>query len=239
MSLAAYSHYPDYIVTSPSVYIVVVLINRPSHLNTFTDRMWHHLGTLFAQLSHDDSVRAVVLAGCGDNLTAGLDMHEASQGDILNGMEEGVDGARKAVRLMRYIEKFQACVSAVEKCEKRKFSLDLICTLDAVTIIVQICRATDSSIKATNISIRIRSCHLRSSWHILRHWHRHCLLRRYPPLHDLDTLLCQRSRHRHRRRSRHALSPAKSRWQFRLGQRRVHERTAILSRRGFGGWIRK
>lgn len=121
MSLPAYSHYPDYIVTKPSPYVLLVLINRPSHLNTFTNRMWHHLGTLFNQLSHDTSVCAVVLSGCGDNLTAGLDMHEASQGAILNGTEAGVDGARKAIRIRRFIEEFQESVSAVEKCEKRRF----------------------------------------------------------------------------------------------------------------------
>ena len=121
MSLSAYSHYPDYIVSNSSPYVFLVLINRPSRLSTFTDRMWHHLRTLFTQLSHDSSVRTVVLAGCGDNLTAGLDMHDTSQGDILNGTEEGVDGARKAVRILRYIEEFQECVSAVEMCEKRRF----------------------------------------------------------------------------------------------------------------------
>lgn len=133
MSLPAYSHYPDYIVSNPSHFVFLVLINRPSRLNTFTDRMWHHLGTLFTQLSHDSSVRAVVLAGCGDNLTAGLDMHDASQGNILNGTtEDGVDGARKAVRILRYIEEFQESVSAVEKCEKRRFIfliVYLICTV--------------------------------------------------------------------------------------------------------------
>ena len=239
MSLPAYSHYPDYVVTSPSLYIVVVLINRPSHLNTFTHRMWHHLGSLFAQLSHDNSVRAVVLSGCGDNLTAGLDMHEASQGDILNGMQEGVDGARRAVRLMRYIEKFQECVSAVEKCEKRKFSLNTTSILGAVTTIFPTCRTlnTDSSTRSTNIFMPIRSCHLCSSWYILRHRYRHRLLRRYPPLYVIDTLLRQRSRHRYCRRSRYALSPAKYRRQLRLGQRRVHERAAILSRRGVAGRI--
>ena len=136
MSLPAYSHYPDYIVSNPSHFVFLVLINRPSRLNTFTDRMWHHLGTLFTQLSHDSSVRAVVLAGCGDNLTAGLDMHDASQGNILNGTtEDGVDGARKAVRILRYIEEFQECVSAVEKCEKRRFFLIvyLICTVPSLS----------------------------------------------------------------------------------------------------------
>lgn len=131
MSLPAYSHFPDYVVTKPSPHVLLVLINRPSHLNTFTDRMWHHLGTLFNRLSHDSSVRAVVLSGCGDNLTAGLDMYEASQGGILNGTEAGVDGARKAIRIRRYIEEFQECVSAVEKCEKRRFGFR-VCALQAV-----------------------------------------------------------------------------------------------------------
>lgn len=137
MSLPAYSHYPDYIITQPLPAVYLVLIDRPSRLNAFTERMWRHLGALFAQLSRDSSARAVVLAGSGEHLSVGLDMHEASQGDILNGTTptttaegngkgqgEGArdDGARKAVRIMRYIEEFQECVSAVEKCEKRTFA---------------------------------------------------------------------------------------------------------------------
>ena len=85
-------------------------------------------------------MRAVVLSGCGDNLTAGLDMHDASQGDILNGTEEGVDGARKAVRIMRYIEEFQECVGAVEKCEKRRYLLHHISTLQVVVLFLELCQ---------------------------------------------------------------------------------------------------
>ncbi len=116
-SLEAYSQYKDYIITSPAPHIAQVLINRPQRLNAFTERMWKHFGQVFDQLSHDSGVRAVILSGVGDNFTAGLDMQDASQGDILNGQED-VDVARKAQRIRRYIEEFQGCVSAVERCEK-------------------------------------------------------------------------------------------------------------------------
>lgn len=86
--------------------------------------MWKHLGQLFGQLSHDADVRAIVLSGVGENFTVGLDMHDASQGDILNGPPgEGVDVARRAQSIRRYIDEFQACVGAVERCEKRMFGV--------------------------------------------------------------------------------------------------------------------
>lgn len=71
-------------------------------------------------------MRAVVLAGAGEHFSAGLDMGEG-QGGVLNEVgEEGggggeMDGARKAQRIRRYVEEFQGCVGAVERCEKRMF----------------------------------------------------------------------------------------------------------------------
>ena len=121
-SLLQYAHYLDYIVTSPAPHVAQVLINRPTRHNAFTERMWKHLGQLFGQLSHDADVRVIILSAVGADFTVGLDMHDASQGDILNGPpRQGVDVARRAQKIRRYIDEFQACVGSIEKCEKRMF----------------------------------------------------------------------------------------------------------------------
>lgn len=66
-----------------------------------------------------------MLSGAGDKaFTAGLDVEAASKEGIL-AQENGKDNdvARKAVGIKRHVQEFQDCVSAVEKCEKRKFVL--------------------------------------------------------------------------------------------------------------------
>ena len=119
--LAAYSGYTHFIVTSPSPLVAHVEINRPAKLNAFYEAMWLELRQVFRQLSSDPDVRAVVLSGAGDRaFTAGLDVTAASEGGVLSG-GEGLDGARKAAKVRRYIEEFQGCISAVERCEKRRW----------------------------------------------------------------------------------------------------------------------
>jgi delta(3,5)-delta(2,4)-dienoyl-CoA isomerase len=125
--LSAYAGYSHFLVTSPSPsshpFVAHVEINRPAKLNAFHEAMWHELRRVFRQLSSDPDVRAVVLSGAGDRaFTAGLDVTAASEGGVLASADaEGLDGARKAARLRRYVADFQECISAVEKCEKRTF----------------------------------------------------------------------------------------------------------------------
>lgn len=117
--LAGYAGYQYFVVTSPAAMVAHVEINRPAKLNAFFEAMWQELRRVFEQLSSDPDVRAVVLSGAGDRaFTAGLDVTAASEGGVLSA--EGVDGARKAARLRRYIASFQDCISAVERCEKRR-----------------------------------------------------------------------------------------------------------------------
>lgn len=127
-SLPAYTQYPDYLVSSPSPHILQVLIHRPTRHNAFTDRMWKHLGLLFNQISLDAEVRAVILSGAGTNFTVGLDMHEASQGEILNGHQPSLEPARRSQAIRRYIFEFQDCVSAIQKCSK-----PVICVLHGLS----------------------------------------------------------------------------------------------------------
>ncbi|RFU24178.1 hypothetical protein B7463_g12165, partial [Scytalidium lignicola] len=118
LSLSAYRKYPDFIITSPAEAVIQVLLNRPEKYNTFTDRMWKDFGKIFRQISYDSDYRVVVLSATGTRgFTAGLDLQEASQGDVLSGVT-GEDPARRAPRLRGYIEEFQAQLTEVERCEK-------------------------------------------------------------------------------------------------------------------------
>lgn len=126
---AGYAGYQHFAITTPAPFVAHVEINRPSKLNSFFDAMWLELRQVFQQLSSDPDVRAVVLSGAGDRaFTAGLDVTAASQNGVLSN-DEGLDGARKAAQLRRYIAEFQDCISAVEKCEKRK-TVPKISTVD-------------------------------------------------------------------------------------------------------------
>lgn len=118
--LAGYSAYKHFLVTSPGPFVAHVEINRPSKLNAFLESMWLEMRQVFRQLSTDPDVRVVVLSGAGDRaFTAGLDVQAASQSSNLQAGGD-LDPGRKATKLRRYIEDFQDCITAVEKCEKRR-----------------------------------------------------------------------------------------------------------------------
>jgi len=138
--LAGYSSYKYFAVTSLGAFVAHVEINRPAKLNAFLEAMWQELRQIFQQLSTDPEVRVVVLSGAGDRaFTAGLDVQAASQNGALSA-EGGLDSARAAIRLKRYILDFQDCITAVEKCEKPVISvmhgisiglaIDLSCATD-------------------------------------------------------------------------------------------------------------
>lgn len=104
-------------VTFPAEYVCHVEINRPEKLNAFKEEMWLNLHSIFAKLSHDPNVRAIIFTGAGDRgFTAGLDVQAASQGQLTS--DAPVDAARKANALRRHIFEFQECITAIEKCEK-------------------------------------------------------------------------------------------------------------------------
>ncbi|KAI1454476.1 ClpP/crotonase [Annulohypoxylon moriforme] len=117
--LKGYSDLKNFLVSSPSEYVTHVEINRPSKLNAFTEEMWTELGAVFARLSHDPEVRAVVFSAAGDRaFTAGLDVQAASQGGLIGSSGEKLDAARLATKQRRLISQFQDCISQIEKCEK-------------------------------------------------------------------------------------------------------------------------
>lgn len=79
--------------------------------------MWLNISQIFQRLSHDPNVRAIVLTSAGDRaFTAGLDIKAASSGGLIGRTD--ADPARTANALRRHILEFQACINAVEACEK-------------------------------------------------------------------------------------------------------------------------
>lgn len=117
MALQNYN-YTHFSVTSPSPFVAHVEINRADKLNTFTRAMWVEFGVVFARLSHDPEVRAVVLSGAGEKaFCAGLDV-KAAAGDSALG-QEGGDVGRRGAALKRLILEFQHGISQMEECEKR------------------------------------------------------------------------------------------------------------------------
>ncbi|KAJ5153531.1 Delta(3-5)-Delta(2-4)-dienoyl-CoA isomerase [Penicillium canariense] len=98
-------------------YVAHVEINRAEKMNAFFEAMWLELRQVFAQLSEDSAVRAIVLSGAGEKaFTTGLDVKAASQGPLVGKADH--DPARKAVQLRRHVAEFQDCISAIERCEK-------------------------------------------------------------------------------------------------------------------------
>lgn len=111
-----------FLVTAPSAHVAHVEINRARKLNAFTRAMWLEFGAVFRQLSGDADVRAVVLSGAGDRaFTAGLDVQAAGAEGPMSAAERGAggDAARRAKAWRAHIEEFQACISDMERCEKR------------------------------------------------------------------------------------------------------------------------
>ena len=120
-----YTTYKWFNVTSPAEHVTHVETNRAAKYNAFHEPMWLELGQIFNKLSHDSEVRAVVFSGAGEKaFTAGLDVQAASQGGILGGNENKKDIARQAVDIRRHVDEFQECISAIEKCEKRKLEIE-------------------------------------------------------------------------------------------------------------------
>lgn len=56
--------------------VMTIVIDRPERKNAMTDAMWHEMADLFADVSGDPSVRAVILTGAGNDFCAGADISE-------------------------------------------------------------------------------------------------------------------------------------------------------------------
>ena len=56
--------------------VATITLNRPEVMNALTFEVYAQLRDLFASLRSDDTVRAVILTGAGDNFCSGGDVHK-------------------------------------------------------------------------------------------------------------------------------------------------------------------
>ncbi|CAN9224013.1 unnamed protein product [Alternaria alternata] len=142
-------------VSFPAEYVAHVEINRPEKMNAFKEIMWLNLSAIFRQLSHDPSVRAVVLTGAGDRaFTAGLDVTAASEsGPLSSSNVASQDTARKANAVRRHILEFQSCITDVEKCEK-----PVIAVLHGISfgLALDMCLACDIRISTSTTKFSVK-----------------------------------------------------------------------------------
>jgi len=79
-----------------------------------TKAFWREIRECFEKIRFDSDVRVVVITSNGKIFTGGLDVQEHA--DILGGPSEGEDVARRAVKLTKFITKYQDSFSAIEAC---------------------------------------------------------------------------------------------------------------------------
>jgi len=94
-------------------HIAWLILNRPEKRNALNMAFFPRLSELVAQLDEDPEVRVVVIKAEGRSFSVGMDLAEASSGDLFAGA--GVDDRE---RLRRKIIEMQENVNIIERCRK-------------------------------------------------------------------------------------------------------------------------
>ncbi|SED83651.1 enoyl-CoA hydratase [Arthrobacter alpinus] len=103
---------------APTPGVAVVRLTGPGRGNMMGLAFWAELPQLFAALDADASVRAVVLAGTGNNFSTGLDVAEVL-GSWLERLGPGSRAqAAQRTELLSVIKSLQDGVTAVATCQK-------------------------------------------------------------------------------------------------------------------------
>src|SRR6202051_2731154 len=84
-SSAEFGNLPPTLYAERHGAVAVLKLNRPQKRNALDDATVLGLETFFASIP--DGIGAVVLAGAGDNFSAGLDLAELSERDVVEGIE--------------------------------------------------------------------------------------------------------------------------------------------------------
>ncbi|CAF1421266.1 unnamed protein product [Rotaria sordida] len=116
-SMSSLPTYETLKLSQPKSHVTLVELNRPTKLNAMNKQLFNDLKTCFEQLSIDKTCRAVVLSGAGKAFCSGIDIKYLTDLAV-NELGQIDDTARKALHLRRTIQQTQACLRAVDKCEK-------------------------------------------------------------------------------------------------------------------------
>lgn len=88
--------------------VATLTLNRPEVMNALTFEIYAQLRDLFAELRHNDAVRAVLLTGAGESFCSGGDVHEIIGELLKRDMREHLEFTRMTgavVQHMRLLDK--------------------------------------------------------------------------------------------------------------------------------------
>ncbi|AIY01358.1 putative enoyl-CoA hydratase [Arthrobacter sp. PAMC 25486] len=106
------------VAVAPNPGVAVVHLTGPGRGNMLGLDFWAELPQVFAALDADPSVRAVVLAGAGNNFSTGLDVQEVL-GSWLGKLGPGATAqASQRTELLGIIRSLQDAISSVAACRK-------------------------------------------------------------------------------------------------------------------------
>lgn len=86
----------------PAAHTAVVRLNRPQKRNAMNSVFWKECRAAFDALAEDGDVRAIVVCGAGKVFSSGLDLGDIGI-DLVGGGGEGMDAARKGLRIKRHV----------------------------------------------------------------------------------------------------------------------------------------
>lgn len=98
-------------------FVYNVQLNREKKLNALNAQLWSEIGQAFNLLGKDPDCRVIILSGNGKAFCAGIDLNDLmALGSVVN--DDELDTARKSIKLLTVIKKFQNHHMEIEKCPK-------------------------------------------------------------------------------------------------------------------------
>ncbi|HWP65775.1 MAG TPA: crotonase/enoyl-CoA hydratase family protein [Candidatus Limnocylindria bacterium] len=98
-------------------HVATLWLSNPARRNAMGPAFWAELPQAMAELSADDAVRAIVVAGRGQHFTTGLDL-TAMAGIAGGGDGGGTSGVARRMRQLAQIERLQRSITSVADCPK-------------------------------------------------------------------------------------------------------------------------
>jgi enoyl-CoA hydratase len=92
----------------------ILWLDRADKYNALSTELWSALPDALSELSADNQVGAIVLAGRGDHFCAGIDLVQDSLSDHKN--SQARSPAEANMRQLENTRKFQAAISAIADC---------------------------------------------------------------------------------------------------------------------------
>lgn len=107
-----YGPYETLLVEGPSEDGVLhVQLNRPKQLNAMNTVFWRECRDCFRDIADDSDSRVIVISANGRAFTAGLDLADTGEGNVIGGRK---DPGRIALRIRRMVLNTQDAFNAIE-----------------------------------------------------------------------------------------------------------------------------